>query len=106
MGRKLHELFYRLQNIFSPGGQKHGISQFLGSNIGISHYFDRRGKNCFEVGRVAHEVPSRISRAYLSLKLTKLRVHEVYVPQDLKNWPKTVNFEKSSIIVPPGEKSF
>ena len=91
---------------FCPGGPKIGISQILGPKFEISQYLDRRGKNIFELVRVPHEVPSRVSHTSSSLKLTKLCVHEVYLSLGLKNWSKSVNVEKSSIIVPPGENHF
>ena len=105
-GKVLHELLYRLQKGFSSDGPNIGISQILSPNIRISQYLDRRGKNLFEVGRVARQVPSRVSRTQLSLKLTKLRVHEVCVPQSLKNWPKSVNVEKSPYVCRRGKNHF
>ena len=42
-------------------------------------YLRRQGKNIFELGRGHQYVPSRVSRINLSLKLTKLRVYEVYL---------------------------
>ena len=41
-------------------------------------YLERQGKKSFELGRGPYEVPSRVSRTYLSLKLTKLRDPELY----------------------------
>ena len=36
----------------------------------------------------------------------QLRVDEVYVPQCLQSWPKSVQVAKFPLIVPPGENLF
>ena len=41
----------------------------------IIQYLDRQGKNNFELGRVHHKVPSRVSRSILSFEFAKLRHH-------------------------------
>ena len=72
----------------------------------ISPQVDRQEKNICELCRGPLEVPSRVSRTSLSLKLTKLRPHELWRFSRVKIRPKPVNGVKCPLGVPPGEKLF
>ena len=67
---------------------------------------DRRGKNIFGLFTRPTEVASCVSLSCLSLKLTKLRHHELCWFSSVKIRPKPVNAVKCPPCVPPGEKSF
>ena len=66
--------------MFSPGGPIIGLLLIIlniGSTIEDNPIFGPPGENTFELGRGHLEVPSHVSRFKLSLKLTKLCVHDV-----------------------------
>ena len=72
----------------------------------MSHHVDRQGKNIFQTDRTPQSVASRFSYTQLCIKLTKLRVSEIYNPYYLHIWPKSAMLRNSHYVYRQGKNNF